>query len=125
MRIARIMLACALYGPAHAHAEAAAHIVVQHSTLAGFRHYDGRSIWNDMNVGDRLDLFHEADNPHDPHAVRVEWQGRTLGYVPQHENSHLARQIRHGMRLEARVTRLQKSRNGRNRVSYQVLVPLH
>lgn len=124
MRIPHIVLAGIMCAPACACAQAAAHIVVQYSAVAGFRHYEGRSVWADLKVGDRLDLLHEADNPHDPHAIRVEWRGRTLGYVPQHENSHLARQVQHGVRLEGRITRLQKSRNGRNRVSYEVFVPL-
>jgi hypothetical protein len=105
-------------------ADATAYIVVQQSTLAGFRYYEGRSVWHDMRVGDPLDLAHEVGNPHDPHAVRVEWRGHTLGYVPRHENAHLARQMRHGALLRARVTRLEKARNGRNRVSYEVYVPL-
>lgn len=107
-----------------AKAEPTAYIVVQHSALAGFRHYEGGAVWNDMMVGDALQLAHERDNPHDPHAVRVEWRGRTIGYVPRGENSHLARQLGHGVPLQARVSRLEKFRNGRKRVSYVVFVPL-
>ena len=105
-------------------AEPTAYIVVQHSALAGFRHYEGDAVWGDMRVGDALQLAPERDNPHDPHAVRVEWRGRTIGYVPRGENSHLARQLGHSVPLQARVSRLEKSRNGRKRVSYVVFVPL-
>lgn len=109
-------------GPAWA--DATAHIVVQHSSLAGFRYYAAPSVWKDMKVGDPLTLVRERDNPHDPGAVRVEWHGHILGYIPRGENGHLARQMDHGAPLVARITRLQKSRNGRNRVSYVVSVPL-
>jgi hypothetical protein len=119
-----ILLLLTLLGPALAGAEPAAYIVVQHSALAGFRHYESDAVWDGMRVGDPLQLAHEHDNPHDPHAVRVEWRGRTIGYVPRQENSHLARQLGHGVPLKARVSRLEKSRNGRKRVSYEIFVPL-
>ena len=109
-------------GPALA--DATAHIIVQHSSLAGFRYYQGRGVWEEMKVGDPLTLVRELDNPHDPRAVRVEWHGHTLGYVPRRENGHLARQMDHGAPLAGRITSLQKSRNGRNRVSYENSVPL-
>lgn len=118
------VLICLLGALAPAFAEPLAHIVVQHSSLAGFRYYEGRSIWNDMRVGDPLTLVRDADNSHDTHAVRVEWHGHPIGYVPRRENSHLARQLDRGARLAGRITRLEKSRNGRNRVSYEVFVPL-
>ncbi|HET9664860.1 MAG TPA: HIRAN domain-containing protein [Burkholderiales bacterium] len=116
---------CLLFAGCPAAADSSAYIVVQYSALAGFRYYEGRSVWEDMKVGDPLQLRHEADNPHDPHAVRVEWRGRPIGYVPRRENGHLARQLDHGVPLKARVTRLEKSRNGRNRVSYEIYVPLN
>jgi hypothetical protein len=118
------LLLLMLLAPHLAEAEPTAYIVVQHSALAGFRHYAGSAVWDDMRVGDALQLAHERDNPHDPHAVRVEWRGRTIGYVPRGENSHLARQLGHGVPLQARVSRLEKSRNGRKHVSYEVFVPL-
>src|SRR5689334_23732236 len=33
-----------------------------------------------------LDLVREPENPHDANAVRVEWRGRKLGYVPRRDN---------------------------------------
>lgn len=104
--------------------EPALHIVVQQSALAGFRHYEGRSVWDEMKPGDSVALVREADNVHDRHAVRVEWRGHMLGYVPRRENAHLARQLDRGVPLTGRITRLDKSRNGRNRVSYEIYVPL-
>jgi hypothetical protein len=81
-------------------------------------------VWEELKVGESLTLVRERDNPHDPDAVRLEWRGHTLGYVPRRENRHLARQIDYGARPTARITELQKSRNGRNRVSYEISVPL-
>jgi hypothetical protein len=119
-----ILVLLTLLAPVSGAAEPTTYIVVQHSAVAGFRYYDGFDAWDDMRVGDPLRLAHEPDNPHDPHAVRVEWRGRTIGYVPRRENSHVARQLGHGVPLKARVSRLERSRNGRKRVSYEIFVPL-
>ena len=75
-------------------------------------------------MGDRLTLVREPDNPHDANAVRIEWKGRKLGYVPRRDNVHLARQMDLGAAVEGRITGLHKYRNGRNRVSYEISVPL-
>jgi hypothetical protein len=124
MKAGRYVSFAVLLAAGPALADATAHIIVQHSSLAGFRYYQGRDVWEAMKVGDPLALVRERDNPHDPSAVRVEWHGHTLGYVPRRENSHLARQMDRGAALAGRITSLQKSRNGRNRVSYEISVPL-
>ena len=124
MRKALAFVGCLLGSAPVPSAEPAIHIVVQHSALAGFRHYEGRSLWEAMRPGDDVALVREADNVYDPNAVRVEWRGHMVGYVPRRQNAHLARQLDRGVPLAGRITRLEKSRNGRNRVSYEILVPL-
>lgn len=101
-----------------------AQLLVQRSPLAGFRYYDGGRVWREMNVGDRLDLVREPDNPYDANAIRVEWRGHKLGYVPRRDNAAVARQIDHGAGLEARITRLEESRNRRVRLEFEVVAPL-
>ena len=105
-------------------AQGMARIVVQHSPVAGFKYYDGKASWDEIKVGDPLTLVREADNPHDANAIRIEWNGRKLGYVPRRENVHLARQMDLGAAVEGRITGLHKSRNGSSRVSYEISVPL-
>lgn len=104
--------------------EASARIVVQDSPLAGYQYYDGKALWHEIKPGDMLTLVREPDNPHDASAIRLEWRGRKLGYVPRRDNSDLARQMDRGMAAEARVTALRTRRNGRNLVSYEISVPL-
>jgi hypothetical protein len=101
-----------------------ARIVVQHAPLAGFVYYDGRDIWDRMETGDRLTLIREPDNPHDSNAVRIDWQGHMLGYVPRRDNIDLARQMDHGARVDTRITALTRAANGRHRMSYEISVPL-
>jgi hypothetical protein len=103
---------------------ASARIVVQHAPLAGFVYYDGKAVWDQMSTGDRLSLVREPGNPHDANAVRLEWKGHMLGYVPRKENTDLARQMDHGAPVEARITDLQRAANGRHRISYEIYVRL-
>ena len=101
-----------------------ARIVIQDSPLAGFKYYDGRDVWNELRVGEALRLVREPANPHDPNAIRVEWNGRMLGYVPRRDNSHLARQMDQGAAIDARITELKSLRNGRHLLSYEIFVQL-
>lgn len=117
------LLLCALHSPAGA-AEPVARIVIQNSPLAGARYYEANTVWEDLRAGDRLHLVREPDNPHDANAIRIEWRGRMLGYVPRRENQHLARQMDHGAEPEARVTGRTRYRNGRKGISYEIFVPL-
>lgn len=119
-----ILLLVVCLGTASAPADGTARIVVQDSPLAGFRYHAGKVLWEDMRVGDRLHLVREPDNPHDASAIRVEWRGHKLGYVPRRDNAQLARQMDHGAAVEARITELRRSLNGRNRVSYEISLPL-
>lgn len=102
----------------------AARILVQDSPLAGFQYYEGRDLWREMKPGDALTLAREPDNPHDANAIRLEWRGRKLGYVPRRDNSDLARQMDRGAAVEARITALKARSNGRNLISYEIAVPL-
>lgn len=99
-------------------------IIVQRSPLAGFRHYGGGEMLPDMKVGDRLELVREPDNPYDANAIRVDWRGRKLGYVPRRENAAVARQLDRGTALDARVAGLSEHRNRHVRIEFEVVAPL-
>ena len=107
-----------------ARAETRAHILLQDSPLAGFQYHDGKRLWGDMRVGDALVLVREPDNPYDANAIRVDWRGYKLGYVPRQENADIARLMDKGARLEARISRLIESRDPWQRVRFEILAPL-
>jgi len=73
-----------------AHAESVK-ILVQSSPLAGSQFYAVAKVWDDIRPGDRLTLTRELDNRHDRNAVRVDWNGQQLGYLPRAENRAVAR----------------------------------
>ena len=58
-------------------------ILVQSSPLAGFQYHAAGELWPELRVGDTLTLIREPDNSHDGNAIRIEWRGRMLGYLPQ------------------------------------------
>ena len=120
--VAVVMGSAAWGSPPACGAEAV--IVVQRSPLAGFRHYEAPETWRSMAVGERLQLVREPDNPYDANAVRVEWRGVMLGYVPRRDNAAVARQMDRGTVLEARVASLHENRNRSVRVEFEVLAPL-
>lgn len=74
--------------------------------VAGFPYYDGPALLDDLQAGDELTLVAEPDNPFDQHAIRIEAQGRQIGYVPRGENGLLTRLRGQGVSLRARVARV-------------------
>ena len=97
-------------------------LLVQNSPLAGFRYAEAAEVWPHLSAGDALDLVREPDNPHDANAVRVEWRGRKLGYVPRAENGALAWAMDRGESLRARVSRLAEHSNPRRRIEFEVYI---
>ncbi|MBI2315664.1 MAG: HIRAN domain-containing protein [Betaproteobacteria bacterium] len=97
-------------------------ILVQSSPLAGFRYHEAKAAFAELRPGDRLDLVREPSNPHDPNAVRVEWRGRKLGYVPRRENAALAWAMDRGEPVAARVSRLREHPNPRERIRFEVFI---
>ncbi len=97
-------------------------LLVQSSPLAGFRYAEASQVWSELRLGDALELVREPDNPHDRNAVRVDWRGRKLGYVPRAENAALAWAMDRGERVTGRISRLQAHPNPRLRIEFEVLV---
>ena len=97
-------------------------MLVQNSPLAGFRHAEAADAWPDLRQGDELTLVREPDNAFDTNAVRVEWRGRKLGYVPRRENAALAWALDRGETLRARVSRCEWHPNPARRIAFQVFV---
>jgi hypothetical protein len=120
----RAALAAAAITTAAPAPAAEAVIVVQRSPLAGFRYHDAAETWRHLTVGDRLQLVREGDNPYDANAVRVEWRGVKLGYVPQRDNAAVARQMDRGAALEAHVAVLRENRNRSVRIEFEIVAPL-
>ena len=124
-RAAWLFIVCAAFACASLEAaQPATRILIQSSPVAGFQFHEGKRLWDQLNVGDALMLVREPGNPHDARAVRVEWNGHMLGYVPRAENDAVARQLDRGNKLEARIVRLTKHRDPWKRIEFEVFLPL-
>ena len=99
-------------------------ILVQSSPLAGSQYYGAKRLRSEIRVGDRLTLTREADNRHDRNAVRVDWNGEKLGYVPRAENRAVAAAMDQGDRLVARISKLTEHANPWRRVEFEVFAEL-
>lgn len=119
----RSVLISLLFLWASAHAQTVK-ILVQSSPLAGFQYHQAGELWPQLKVGDVLTLTREPDNPHDANAVRVEWHGRMLGYLPRAENRSVAAEMDRGGRVEARIARLREHRNPWQRLLVDVYIDL-
>ena len=125
MRLALSLLLFAI----HAHAQLPAQqpsvrLLVQSSPLAGFRYYSGETLWQEMREGDRLTLVREPENEHDANAVRIEWRGQKLGYLPRAENRAVAAALDGGEAVDARIAKLRQHRNPWQRMLIEVFVVL-
>jgi hypothetical protein len=118
----RSLLSLLLLVASPAFAQQSVQILVQSSPLAGFRYGEAAAAWPQLRVGDELDLRREPDNPHDPNAVRVEWRGRKLGYVPRRENAAVAWGLERGAPLRARLSRLEEHANPARRIEFEVYI---
>ena len=120
---AGLLVFALLASSAHA-AEVNANLLLQDSPLAGFQFHAGKKLWPEMRVGDALVLTREPENIHDTRAIRVEWRGQHIGYVPRRENRDIARLMDHGVLVSARISRLAQSRDPWARVRFEILAPV-
>jgi len=114
-----------LLGWLHAAAQeknAGVRLLVQSSPLAGFRYHAAAEVWDELRVGERLELAREPGNPHDANAVSVSWRGRKLGYVPRRENAALAWGLDRGEPLRARISGLSRHPNPARRIEFEIYV---
>jgi hypothetical protein len=117
--LASSALALALWAGS-APAQEQVRLVVQSSSLAGFRYHAAAQVWSELRVGDVLELAREPDNPHDANAVSLSWRGHKLGYVPRRDNAVLAWSLDRGGVLRARISRLTSHPNPARRIEFEV-----
>jgi len=116
----RLLLAALVLAAAWPARAESVRMLVQNSPLAGFQYHAGPELWQQIRVGDALDLVREPDNPHDRNAVRVEWRGRKLGYLPRAENRAVSGELDRDTRLAARVSHLREERNPWRRIGIDI-----
>ena len=99
-------------------------LLVQSSPLAGFRYYAAEARWQEMKEGQALALIREPENVHDSNAIRIEWRGEKLGYLPRRENKEVAAAMDAGDKIDARIAKLREHHDPWRRVLVDVFVAL-
>lgn len=122
-RLAALCGSALALGTQPARALAARGIELQHSPVAGFQYHEGAVIWPSLHIGDSLQLIREPDNAYDRQAVRVDWNGRKLGYVPRIQNITVSHLLDQGHPLSAEIIRLESGTNPWSRVTFAVYLP--
>lgn len=93
---------------------------LQVSPVAGFQYYQGETLWPQLATGHGVRLIREPDNRFDHRAVRIDWQGEKLGYIPAKDNAAVAQLMDRGETLSALITGLKKSNNPWERIAVEV-----
>lgn len=94
--------------------------ILQVSPVAGFQYHEGEALWPQLAVRQELQLVREADNAFDPRAVRIDWRGRKLGYIPRLDNAAVSQLLDRGEQLEASIAALTESFNPWERIKVEV-----
>ena len=95
-------------------------VELQRSPVAGFQYHQGEAVWPLLAVGAQFDLVREPENTYDPRAVRIDWQGQNLGYVPRIDNAAVSHLLDSGHTVTAEIVALQVSHNPWDRVEFAV-----
>ena len=117
-RIAEL-LGIGLASPA-ARAETAPLVELQRSPVAGFQYHQGEALWPLLAVGATLALVREPKNAYDPRAVRIDWQGQKLGYLPRIDNAAVSHLLDNGQTLDATIVSLQASSDPWQRIAIAI-----
>ena len=104
------------------HATAPRTVELQRSPVAGFQYHQGEAVWSSLEVGTALSLVREPDNRYDYRAVRVDWQGQKLGYVPRSDNVAVSHLLDTGYALDAKIVALQTSRDPWSRIELAIFL---
>lgn len=77
------------------------------SYVAGTTHLEDASVLQSIRVGDSLTLRREVNRYDDNAIVIMDEEKRTVGYVPEKDNTVFARLMDAGKLLKARITKIE------------------
>lgn len=93
---------------------------LQTSPIAGFQYHQGEVIWTDLYQGASLRLIREPENKYDPRAVRIDFNGQKLGYIPRIDNAAVSQLLDRGEQVKAYIANLKMSEDPWERVEVEV-----
>lgn len=72
--------------------------------ITGFQHHAGPGLLHELEVGTPLTLVREPENIYDKYAVRIEYRGRHVGFIPREQNRSVSEMLQQGAPLECSIT---------------------
>jgi hypothetical protein len=96
-------------------------VLLMECFLAGFQSREAARYWDQLRIGEALALVREPGNPHDPRAVRVDWLGTTLGYLPRDANFTVSQMLDREEYVEARIAAMRSSGDPAMRILLEVI----
>jgi len=81
------------------------------TSIAGFQYYEGERLFNQLNIGDPLQLRRAPENKYDKRAVEIYWQSNMLGHLPRMANMSVSQMMDRGEQINARITKLTQPDN--------------
>jgi len=94
--------------------------LIQQSPLAGYQYHEGENLWSQLATGDALQLVREPFNPYDPQAVRIDWRGHKLGYLPRRDNTAISQMLDRKVLFSTKIATLQYADNPWERIELAV-----
>jgi len=82
------------------------HALLLHISVAGLRFHEFELAAFPLDLGQRLRMLREPDNPYDARAIALYAGDRRIGYVPRQHNKMPARLMDAGWQLIARIEHL-------------------
>lgn len=94
--------------------------VLLRAAVAGFTHAQGPVVFPQLTPGDALQLVRKPANPYDARAVRIDWRGHKLGYVPRENNEDIARRLDAGEALTAAIGTVTQQASAWDAVEFEI-----
>jgi hypothetical protein len=88
--------------------------------IVGFQYYEGTEQEKNLKENLALTLQRQPENPHDFFAVEVYHKEYKLGYLPRTDNRIIARMMDQGVKIHAKIRRINPDANPSWKVKIRV-----
>jgi hypothetical protein len=95
--------------------------LVYEGYISGYQYHKGQQLEHLFNQDTYFSLKHEPENPFDEDAVAIYYQDARIGFIPPNNNVEIARMIREGQELRARMAKFEPHSDPWERVYVEIV----